>query len=240
MTAKEHYDKHLGRIYSWMSGDFATRQSEFRNFLDTHRIVPNGSRVAIDLGAGHGIQSTALAMCGFKVEAIDFNDQLLQELSSNAAGLDVHVSSGNILDVRHWASHEPDLIVCWGDTLTHLGSMAEVNQLLTDIAQMLPPGGKVMLGFRDYSTPLHGASRFIPVKSDDDRIMTCFLEYTDNFVTVTDLLHERTPTGWMQSVSSYRKLRVSADHVRQQLEKGGLTLVHNGARQGMITMIATR
>lgn len=33
MTAKEHYDKHLGKLYSWMPGDFYERMSEQKEFF---------------------------------------------------------------------------------------------------------------------------------------------------------------------------------------------------------------
>jgi hypothetical protein len=32
MTAKEHYDTHLGYVYSWMLGDFAQKMSEQMDF----------------------------------------------------------------------------------------------------------------------------------------------------------------------------------------------------------------
>lgn len=33
MTAKEHYDKHLGKLYFWMPGDFYERMSEQKEFF---------------------------------------------------------------------------------------------------------------------------------------------------------------------------------------------------------------
>ena len=76
MSAKEHYDKHLGDFYSWMVGDFNENQQAYQQFLTLNNIKPKTSKLAIDLGAGHGIQSVALAKMGFKVMAIDFNAQL--------------------------------------------------------------------------------------------------------------------------------------------------------------------
>jgi 2-polyprenyl-3-methyl-5-hydroxy-6-metoxy-1,4-benzoquinol methylase len=46
-------------------------------------------RSAIDLGAGYGIQSIALANLGFRVRAVDFNRQLLEELSVNKKSLPI-------------------------------------------------------------------------------------------------------------------------------------------------------
>jgi len=55
------------------------------------------------------------------------------------------------------------------------------------------------------STELINTQRFIPVKSDDNKILNCILEYDNDKVKVTDLLHEKTPKGWKQKESSYFK-----------------------------------
>ena len=57
MSVKDHYDNHLGNFYSWMTGNFGEKQVSQQHFFHTNAIVPNASKVAIDLGAGHGLQS---------------------------------------------------------------------------------------------------------------------------------------------------------------------------------------
>ncbi len=48
------------------------------------------------------------------------------------------------------------------------------------------------MSFRDYAgAPLEGDARFILVRSDEQRVMTCFLDYADRSVAVHDLLHEK-------------------------------------------------
>ena len=70
MTVKDHYDHHLGNFYSWYSGDFDKNKDSFKAFCVDNDIKPFGSKYAIDLGAGNGIQTIALADLGFKVKAI--------------------------------------------------------------------------------------------------------------------------------------------------------------------------
>jgi hypothetical protein len=38
MTAKEHYDNHLDNFYSWMVGEFTTKQQEQQAFFSSHDI----------------------------------------------------------------------------------------------------------------------------------------------------------------------------------------------------------
>jgi hypothetical protein len=240
MTVKEHYDKHLGNFYSWMAGDFEVKQKEFQQFLIDHELLPTCSKVAIDLGAGHGIQSVALALVGFTVKAIDFNKQLLDELKNNSKGLDIDVIEDDIKAIKQYAESEPELIICWGDTLTHLDSKKEVEEFVIDICQTLIVGGKLVVSFRDYSNELMGDDRFIPVKSDDDRILTCFLEYGKEYVKVTDLLYEKTETGWQQKVSSYNKVRILPDEVVQLLKINEMNILFNQPINRMTTIIAAK
>ena len=222
MNAQAHYDRHLGNFYSWMVGDFAEKQAVHEQFFREIDLLPSGNGLAIDLGAGHGLQAVSLAKLGFSVKAIDFDRQLLDELRKHRSDHAIEAIEDDILNVSQYTDPAPELIICWGDTLTHLSSKAEVQRLIRDGAAGLAPGGKLALSFRDYTNELTGTDRFIPVKSDEQRILTCVLEYLPDKVCVTDLLHERTDTGWEQKVSSYEKLRLAKEDVVNMMQDSGL------------------
>ena len=240
MTVQKHYDHHLGNFYSWMTGDFAAGKKKFAECLSENKIVPDSTKMALDLGAGHGVQSAAMAEAGYTVTAVDFSEPLLRELDLNTMGMSVHIVRDDIRSVRRFEKQKPELIVCWGYTLTHLDNKEEVRRFISDISEILQPGGKFLLSFRDYSAELTGDKRFIPVRSDDTRILTCFLEYDHDYVRVTDLLHEKTDHGWQQKVSSYSKVRIPSSLVIEFLEESGINIIENRIIQGMITLISQK
>lgn len=240
MTTKEHYDRHLGGFYSWMVGDFISAQKDQQRFFESLSLRPASTANAIDLGAGHGIQAVSLARLGFKVKAIDFNKQLLSELGKNTVGLPVEAIEDDIRFVKKHADPKPEVIVCCGDTLTHLESKGEINQLIQDCAEILDTSGRLILSIRDYSTELTGDSRFIPVRSDDTRILTCFLEYCGDHVRVSDLLHTKTEHGWQQKVSSYTKVRISPNEVVEQIRRVGLTIIFHEPVNQLTTLVARK
>ncbi|MFN3405645.1 MAG: methyltransferase domain-containing protein [Cytophagaceae bacterium] len=239
MKAKEHYDTHLGNFYSWMIGDKEPRIMEFRAFLLNNNITPDKNPMAIDLGAGNGIQTLALAQCGFKVKAIDFNDQLINELKIDSKGYDISIVNDDIRNVRNYAT-DAGIIICCGDTLTHLESKQEVQQLVADIADTSGKEMKLIFSFRDYSVSLTDLNRFIPVKSDDKRILTCVLDFHTEYVLVTDLLHEKTSHGWIQKVSSYKKLRIDPEEFVSILAKYEFKTILNLKVNGIVTIVAQR
>jgi len=240
MTVKEHYDTHLADFYSWMTGDFETRLKEFQDFLKDNAVIPSSTKKAIDLGAGHGLQSVPLAKLGFHVIAVDFNKQLLDELKVNAKGLHIEILQDDIKNIKQFADKEAELIICCGDTLAHLDNKKEIENLILGISTILKTGGKTLLSFRDYSNELTGDSRFIPVKSDDHRILTCVLDFERETVTVTDLLNEKTETGWKQKISSYKKVRIVPTEIVELLKTSGMEIQLNRVINRMTTIIAVK
>jgi hypothetical protein len=118
----------------------------------------------------------------------------------------------------------PELIICMGDTIAHLTSQDDLDILFKKTFQKLEVSGKLILSFRDYTKTLEGDNRFIPVKSDENKILTCFIEYFSDYVIVTDLLHENLNGKWFQKISSYKKLRLSPDGVINSLTKCGFMI----------------
>ena len=235
-SVKEHYDAHLGRFYSWMLGDFAERTQQQLQYFREHNIAPGANGVAIDLGCGNGIQSVALADLGFKVVAVDFNKSLLNELKVNAGERPVTVIEGSITDVSLY-DQPCELVVCMGDTITHLESVETVEKLFGDLLRILVPGGKLVISFRELAFPLEGEKRFIPVRSDAERILTCFLEYHPDHVMVHDLLYENENGQWKFSASAYKKLRMHTNQVVGLLVKAGFRIKAVNERNGMMYVV---
>ena len=237
MRVKEHYDNHLGYFYSWMIGDFNEKKNEFLDLCKNQNLYPFDSKIAIDLGAGNGIQSIALAELGFNVIAIDFNQQLLSELDSRKKDLQIVAINSDLRNIIDYGDKNAELIICYGDTIAHLESINEISKLISDINISLVPKGKFILSFRDYSMELTDTKRFIPVKSDSDRILTCFIEYFNKVVRVTDILYEKEDNDWQQKISSYEKVRISKNMILEMLIEKNFDILMDDTINSMITII---
>ena len=240
MTARDHYDTHLANFYSWMVGDFDKKQREQEKFFGDNEIKPTSNRLAFDLGSGHGLQTISLLNLGFDVKAVDFNKQLLDELSSNAGDRNLEIFHDDILNFLRTYPAKAEVIVCMGDTLTHLQDLHEVNELITYISSHLETEGIVIFSFRDLTKELKAEQRFIPVKSGNSRILTCFLEYFPDHVMVHDILHEKQNDHWVQKTSAYPKLRLNEALISQILQQNNLALIKSETINGMIYLIGRR
>lgn len=238
---RTHYETLLASVYTWMSGGQEARQAAARALFEKLAIAPHDTGRALDLGAGSGFQSIPLAARGFAVRAVDSSPSLLAELRENARGMKVEAVEADFEANESVFSERVDVAVCMGDTLSHLSDAAAVEKLVERTAAALAPGGRVVLTYRDLRRAPEGTGRFLPIRSDADRIFTCVLEPVDDArMRVWDLLHVRDGDHFVQHVSSYEKLRLDPAWVERNLQDAGLRVEHSDIERGLVTQVARR
>jgi SAM-dependent methyltransferase len=211
---QQHYSNLLAKHYTWMFGtSFAAKVAEQQSILDGALQTPNGFEpgLAVDLGCGPGFQTLALCELGYSpVLSLDTSELLLEELQSHAGNLPVQTIHSDLSSLSEFVlPATARVIVCMGDTITHLDSKDAVKDLLHRVFDALTPQGKFVVSYRDLSTEATGLDRFIPVYGDQDAIMTCFLEFDrPDTVLVHDLVYSREGEQWLLHKSNYRKLRL--------------------------------
>jgi 2-polyprenyl-3-methyl-5-hydroxy-6-metoxy-1,4-benzoquinol methylase len=239
-SACEHYENHLADYYAWIFGGVNAKTRENRRFFTGHNIQPIHAGLAFDLGAGCGFQSVPLAQLGFQVVAMDLSAKLLAQLKENAKELPIETICDDLLNFTDYDRGSIELIVCMGDTLTHLESLKKVQTLFDKAYSALESDGRLVLSFRNLTVELRELDRFIAVKSNDNTIFTCFLEYEKDTVKVHDIIYEKKDTQWALKKSFFRKLRISPDWTRNYLQSIGFTLEFDSEENGMATIIVRK
>jgi SAM-dependent methyltransferase len=242
-SVSQHYDSLLAEHYDWMFGvPFEAKTVEQSKILEEAGVKPHPGGTAIDLGCGSGFQSVALNDLGYHVLALDSSEKLLGDLIERSQARSIKAIRGDIRELNAFASvASADVIVCMGDTLTHLSHREEVSKLFHSVGSILKPSGIFVVTYRDLAAnELAGLDRFLPVRSDATRIMTCFLEYEGpNTVVVNDLVYSRGRDGqWSLNKSAYRKLRLAVSWVRDELVAAGMSITHQ--RSERMVMLAAQ
>ncbi len=237
-TIRQHYENVLSDVYSWMFGGFENGIQKNIEFVNKHKLSPQGSGMAIDLGAGCGFQSIPLAKAGYTVTAIDLDAKLLDELQRNSDSLAIKTVQGDLIDFDKDLNTDVELIICMTDTILHLESRVKVASLFAKVFAALESGGKFIITFRDLTHELTDADRILPIRSDENVIFTCFLEYEAETVKVHDIVYSKSGETWELSKSFYRKLRLSEAWVSEQLSQAGFSKVDSVVENGVITLTA--
>lgn len=236
-AVQDHYDTLLARHYVWMMGGWDRNIAHYHRFFSDHAIRPAGNGIALDLGAGCGFGSLALAGAGFRVISVDLSHHMLDILEQEATNLPVRTVHADILDFLAGCMEEPELITCMGDTLTHLPDTGSVERLVRQCSRTVQNGGTFIISFRDYSHEPAGLTAVIPVQRDPDRIFFCRLDYQDDRVRVTDILYARTSGRWERVAGTYHKLRISPDFLSGMLTREGFRIRARKVQDGMVTLI---
>jgi SAM-dependent methyltransferase len=240
---RHHYERLLASHYTWMSGlSFAAKVAEQREVLRALGIVGTRGGLAVDLGCGPGYQSAALLDLGFeRVVAVDGCAALLEELASHTRSRAIETVCD---DLRTALAARPPgsaaAIVCVGDTLTHLDSLAEIERLVDDVHAALAPGGRCAFTYRDLTADVPDTQRVHLVRADATRVLTCVLDYEPDEVWINDLLHMRQLDGWTLEVGRYRKLRLAPALVRGMLEAAGFVVDVDRPQGHLHALAATR
>jgi SAM-dependent methyltransferase len=221
----------------------ATRSDPFvraQRWLEAHKL--DSACSYLDLGAGFGAHTRPLAFADKQVTAVDFDSILMGELRSQlgSRGDSATLHQAEILEFLHSAEGQSwDVILCTGDTMTHLPDAQAVRSLLSLAAQRLARGGLIAIEYRDSTNfSASGSSRFIEVARDSSRIMHCLLEPVDpEHLRVTDIVTEVAPEGLKTSISNYHKLRIAPSELETWAENLGLRLEGKETRRGMTTLI---
>ncbi len=116
----------------------------------------------------------------------------------------------------------------------------KVTLLFERVQGALAPGGRFVMTFRELALELKGLDRFIPVRSDENTIFTCFLEYGPENVQVHDLIYTKNGDSWTFKKSSYRKLRIPLEWTLERLKEAGVFIKSDDNDKGMITIVAEK
>lgn len=127
-------------------------QMEYRTTMHfIHRYLLQPGKI-LELGAGTGRYSIALAKEGNSVTAVELAERNLELLRRNAEGLDnLTAYQGDAIDLRRFADDSFDMTLVFGP-LYHLYEAEERDAALREAVRVTKPGGTILTAF----LPIHG------------------------------------------------------------------------------------
>lgn len=169
-----------------------------------HRYLDKSSKV-LEVGAGTGRYSIALAREGVDVTAVELVESNLAILEENSRGLDnIQAFQGDATDLGRFADYSFDVTLVLGP-MYHLYESDEVNRAIDEAIRVTKPGGVMLFAFISvfaimYANYFYGnwASGQEENFTDDYKVKH-FKEqlFTGYDVTEFERLFEKKPVDWI-------------------------------------------
>ena len=123
------------------SVEFTTNMKYIRAY------VPQGGKI-LDVGAGTGVYSMALAMDGYDVHAIELVEHNIEVFRENlrACGAEIPVEQGNALDLSRYADGSFDAVLLFGP-LYHVYTKEDKLTILREAKRIVKPGGRIFAAY---------------------------------------------------------------------------------------------
>ena len=240
-SAEEHYETHLGPVYSWMVGDIEAALARSAVELEALHLPPRSGGTALDLGAGIGLHALPLAQRGYAVTAIDSCQALLDELTMRAQDLPIKTIRADIATFGSRITEPLDVILCMGDTLTHLPELPPSKRSSRKHLQHWRREECLPQRFATTSHPRSrrsGASSwFAATRGASSPAFSSTAQSTcGSTIFCTSAKAER----WQQRVSSYPKLRLDPQWVVAKLAALGFEVRRDPGPAAMVRIVATK
>jgi SAM-dependent methyltransferase len=209
MDAQAFYD-HLGQDYDlmvWWQERIAREEAFFNRVFEER-----GVRRVLDAACGTGMHSIAFARGGRECTGADISPVMVQCARRNAreAGVRVRFEVAGFGELSQRVGGVFDAITCIGNSLPHLANEGSLDLCLFDFAEVLRPGGILVIQNRNYDRLLRNRQRFMPLAArTDGEGETVFLRMTDfvseageDSVVFTLVTLKKRNGVWSQTVRS--------------------------------------
>lgn len=110
---------------------------------------PREGAAILDLGAGDGAHLDAFARLGWRTRGLEPSEAMLAAAARRSGQLGL--ARGGMLDLERFRAGDSFACVsCLGNTLPHLGGLAELAEFSRQAAGALEPGGRLVIQLLNY------------------------------------------------------------------------------------------
>lgn len=230
LTSEEFYDR-LARLYDIMN-DWQVRLAYegpfIRRVLDTY-----GARRVLDAACGTGQHVLALRRWGYDAVGADASPQMVHQAQNNALAAQVEASF--VVAAFDALSQLPgapfDAVLCLGNSLPHVESVAALDDALVGMKRALRPGGVLLLHNLNYDRRWVQRPRFLKLDSGtlDGRevLVWRMADYGETTIAFHTALFEKDENGrWRVEVDSTPQLPLFHADLEDRLRRVGFAQVH--------------
>ncbi|XP_024413472.2 glycine N-methyltransferase [Desmodus rotundus] len=160
----QYADGEAARVWQLYIGDTRSRTAEYKSWL-LGLLHQHGCQRVLDVACGTGVDSIMLVEEGFSVTSVDASDKMLKyALKERWNRRHEPAFDKWVIEEANWMTLDKDVpqppeggfdaVICLGNSFAHLpdckGDQSEHQLALKNIANMVRPGGLLVIDHRNY------------------------------------------------------------------------------------------
>lgn len=168
----------------------------------------HGVRRVLDAACGTGQHALALARRGYQAAGADASAAMIARAGALAseAGLEVPSVEARLGALAPVFAGPFDAVLCLGNSLPHLTVPGAVQAALADFAQLVRPGGLVVIQNRNYDRVWAARERFMPLQThregEREWLFFRFMDFHEATLTFNVVTLARAEGEWRYRVGS--------------------------------------
>jgi SAM-dependent methyltransferase len=196
------------------------------------------ARHVLDAGAGTGVHAAALAGLGFRLDACDIHEGVLEKGRAHARerGVEVRFFASCFTRLGETAGAVYDAVLCLGNSLCMVPDRGTFRESLASMASVLRPGGILVTHVINYAGLRARGKRIGPPRRlEDGRVVLKIFDLVPGHTAVNIvILSPEGETGWKLAHVSHPLLDVDRTDFEEAFPKTGLEAVEafGGAHGG--------
>ncbi|MBF8247674.1 MAG: Methyltransferase type 11 [Bacteroidetes bacterium] len=203
LRVAEFYDG-LAPDYDLMTGfdkRFVQERPFFRVLVEKYKI-----RTALDVGCGTGFHSLLLARIGVDVTGVDISEAMIKKVDEHAKQLQlkVKVFKESFQNLSSTMKERYDLVLSMGNSLAHILSEKEMEDVLRGFQHLLKSKGLLYLQILNYEKILHIRERIQSTKETSDKTFVRSYDYGENALSFNVLTRTKSDGASKESVRTVR------------------------------------
>ncbi len=106
----------------------------------------------LDIACGSGTYSVGLAKKGYRITAVDIEDEMIRKVKEKADIEKVNIEAivCSMTELEEKLIQEYNVLFCIGNSIVHLGSVEEIENALGQMYKLLKPGGVLIVQIMNY------------------------------------------------------------------------------------------
>lgn len=133
----------------------------------------------LDIACGSGTYSIALAKEGYKVTAVDIEDEMVRKVQDKAKRdkVDIEAFVCSMTELEDKLAQKYQVLFCIGNSLVHLKSLEEIEHVLKQMYNLAEPDGVVIIQIMNYDRIIRLGLKELPTIINEESGIEFIREY---------------------------------------------------------------